>query len=493
LGIIAKQAFSNSVNIVLGTVAGAVNTIIILPRAFDDYAEGWGLIKVLISWALIMSQIFSFGSTNIIIRFFPKFKEDPRSLLGLALLLPLIGMALLGLLFLVTGDWSVRIINENDADLLEGRIGLLFLLSLALTLLITLSGYVTSILKTTAYQFLNETYLKSYYLLIAVLYLFSVVSFESLLSLYIAGYYGALLALWIYSRSQGWRISLNFRSLDVRSIATYGGYSVLEKGSAVIVNSLDIIMIGWLIGLNEVAFYTLAFYIGAVTLIPQKAISIVSVPIASAALENQNTAELKSVYLKTSLVQLILGGLIFISVWVSIDEIMALMPAKFQQGKWVVLCIGLSKLFFLASGISGAIIVYSKFYKVIFRLNILLIFITITTNYFFMSESWLNMGINGAALATALSFLIYNSFKVFYVQGKFQMLPFNKSVAFVILLLGVIGTGLYFWKPLPDQPFLGILMKSTLASILFGGSVLLARISPDINEFIAGFVKRNRP
>ena len=34
------------VSIILGTLFGAVNTILVLPRAFEGFEEGWGLIKV---------------------------------------------------------------------------------------------------------------------------------------------------------------------------------------------------------------------------------------------------------------------------------------------------------------------------------------------------------------------------------------------------------------------------------------------------------------
>ena len=56
LGLVTRQASFNAVHILLGTVAGAVNTVVVLPLAFAEQDGRWGVIIVLTSWALIFAN-----------------------------------------------------------------------------------------------------------------------------------------------------------------------------------------------------------------------------------------------------------------------------------------------------------------------------------------------------------------------------------------------------------------------------------------------------
>jgi hypothetical protein len=45
LGLIASQAYKNTLSISIGIISGAVNTIVVLPNAFENSPENWGLLK----------------------------------------------------------------------------------------------------------------------------------------------------------------------------------------------------------------------------------------------------------------------------------------------------------------------------------------------------------------------------------------------------------------------------------------------------------------
>ena len=106
--------------------------------------------------------------------------------------------------------------------------------------------------------------------------------------------------------------------------------------------------------------------------------------------------KINDLYTKSSINQLIIGGVFLLCIWTNIDDIFSLLPEKFQGGKWVVLYIGLSQLFHMANGLNGAIIVNSRYYRYDLYTNILLVFLTIVTNYLFIKS--LNFGINGVRL-----------------------------------------------------------------------------------------------
>jgi O-antigen/teichoic acid export membrane protein len=240
-------------------------------------------------------------------------------------------------------------------------------------------------------------------------------------------------------------------------------------------------MIGILLDLNNVAFYTLAFYIGAVTQLPQKAISAIANPLASNAINTNNDKALSEIYKQSSFNQFILGGILFVAIWVSINEVMVLLPEKFSGGKWVVFFIGLSRLFQMATGVSGGILVYSKHFRLNFRLNLILIVLTLVTNYFFIHKGYLNMDITGAAIATAITFFIYNLVKIIYVKKYFQISPFSKhyGIGFLLLLLTMT---VYFWEPMRSNMIAAILLKSGLVTIVLLGITIKSGFFPDLTK-----------
>ncbi|NQX91641.1 MAG: oligosaccharide flippase family protein [Flavobacteriales bacterium] len=442
MGIIAKQAFRNSVSIIIGTLAGAANTLVVLPRAFNDEPEKWGLIAVLMGWAMIMTQVFSLGTPNLLIRYLPKL-EDKKALQGFAGVIALIGWGLLAAVLFTVGPELIGLVNAEDAQILEDSWLELFVLTSALLLFTFINGFLSSVLKTTIIQFQQEVVLKSSYLLIAVAYWVELYSFEVFLWLLVGSYILVSLIQLVYGLSQGFRLHFNWMKLPKKPLMSYSMYSLLDKGANLIVQKMDILMIGALIGLEHAAFYTLAFYIGAVTQLPQKSIMAIANPVASRSIAENDPDNLQRVYEQSSRLQLLIGGFIFCGVWVSLPELMTFFPEKFQGAYAVVFFIGISKLVYMATGVSGGIIIYSKHYKKNLILNAGLIAFTFLTNYFFISEQYLNMGITGAALATAITLFIYNLSKVVLIKKYFKMSPYNLKFVGIILTIA-LGVCLVF-------------------------------------------------
>jgi len=476
LGILKQQAYSNTINIVFGFIAGAINTIVVLPRAFENSLDDWGLVKLILSFALILAPIFGFGSNNIILKEYGAHnsKRHNQRILGFSFILGLLGSLLLSLFVLSNG--LNLFINSRDAATLSENSFSLIILSISLTLGQVFSGFIIAKHKTPIIQFVNETFLKVSYLCISLIYLLSPFPFELFLQLYVATYTLSLLIFIFYALKLGFKPSFKIKLLKIKEIITYGFYTVLDKGAGIIVGNLDLIMIAYLLNLRDVAIYGLAFYVAAVILIPQKALLTPSYPLVSTAVKNNHINDLNKLYRQSSLNQLIIGGTLFVLIWSNIDQIFALIPSEFFQGKWVVFYIGISRLFILLGGVSGAIIVFSKYYRVNLVFNLFLIALTIMSNYFLIPS----YGMTGAAMATAITFLIYNLIKIIYIQKVFKINPFNfetlKSIGILIFLL-IIGSYLTIYSA---HPIISILIQSMLLAIfiiaLFYGLKVKAEI-----------------
>jgi O-antigen/teichoic acid export membrane protein len=98
-------------------------------------------------------------------------------------------------------------------------------------------------------------------------------------------------------------------------------------------------------------------------------------------------------------------------------------------------------------------------------------------------------GINGAALASLLAIVVYNSIKLFYVRKKFNMLPYTKESWKVSGLLLTLGALLYF-LPLPFAPIPNIILKSGLLTAVYFGLIYRFRISEDVIGVLSSLLTR---
>ena len=284
------------------------------------------------------------------------------------------------------------------------------------------------------------------------------------------------------------RIKYSFDEIKIKEVLTYGLYVLLGGASAILVSKVDMVMIGKFVGFKEVAYYTIAFFIGNVVRIPARAIAAISMPLIAKAWSNNDINSIKDIYVKSSINQLILGGLIFLGLWINIDDGLSLLPLKFKGGKLIVLFISISQLFNISTGLNGLIISNSKYYKFDLYSNFILLLITFFTNFIFIPinsplANYDIVGINGAAFATALSVFIYNTTKLIYLYWKLKIQPFNIKTLYTILLLISIITLSYF-IPKFENLFVNISFRSFFVLIIFLPFTYWLKLSDDINKII---------
>ena len=203
------------------------------------------------------------------------------------------------------------------------------------------------------------------------------------------------------------------KSPHLKEMIKYAAYIIFGTASATIIGNIDSLMLSAYSGLGSAGIYTIAFFIAAVIEIPKRSISQVVIPIVSQANKDGDIPKLKELYQKTSLNQLIVGGLIFLGIWCNIDNIFKLIPNGeiYALGKWVVFYIGLSKLFDMAAGVNQEIVGTSKYYKIDLLFYIFLAVIAVITNLIFIPK----FGITGAAMASAISIFLFNTIRFFFL------------------------------------------------------------------------------
>ena len=477
MGVIRNQSIKNSISFYIGMSIGAVNTILIYPNVFKNNPEHFGLIQVLVAYAIVISTFTTVGIPTTFMRFFPSIKEKGQ-LFFLSLIVPFIGFILASLSYFLFKDQVFEFINASD--LLKENFFYIILLVFFIGFYDVLSAISRSYLSAATPIFINEVFLKFYSMSTLLFHWFGYIDFTAFLQIYLFGYVLKFTILFILQFRED-RLTFNFslKDLDLKELLKFGFYVLVGGASIMIVTRLDMMMIASLLDLEQVAFYTVAFFIGNAIKIPGKSIVTISTPLVAKAWENQDLNEIQTLYAKSSINQLIIGGILFVCIWLNIDEIFSLLPEKFQGGSWVVFYIGLSQLFNITAGINGIIIVNSKYYKYDLYTNVILVFITIATNYILIPIH----GINGAAIATAISLLLFNLFRLIFIKVKMDMQPFSKDTVFTILVL--LGVYLILNNMnLALLPIFAIVVKSSLALLIYIFLVIKLKLSEDISGFV---------
>ncbi|MEE2931010.1 MAG: oligosaccharide flippase family protein [Bacteroidota bacterium] len=492
MGIVRNQSIKSTFSFYFGMMIGAINTVIVYPNVFKETPEHFGLIQILVSYAVVIATITTFGMPKAFVRFFPAIK-DKGQLYFLSLIVPLIGFVLAVISYYLFKSQIFELLNASQ--LLRDNFFYIILLIFFIGFYDVLTAISRAFFSTAIPIFINEVFLKLYILSILILHWLGYIDFSTFLQVYILGYLLKFLILFIIElKNKYFDFSLSVTNLNIKEIINFGLFVLAGGASIIIVARLDMMMIASLLDLEQVAFYAVAFYIGNAIKIPARAITSISTPLIANAWEKQDLRLIQNLYYKTSINQLILGGVFFLCIWLSIDDIFSLLPLKFQGGKWVVFFIGLSQLFNITTGINGVIIINSSYYRYDFITNLILLLFTFIANYIFIPSDWHILGIsisgiNGAALATALSIFLFNIIRLFVIKIKMDMQPFDTKTIYVVILLILIFLSIKF-IPFTEIPILNIGLRSLAVLILFFPMLFIFNLSEDITRLIND-IKKN--
>ncbi len=486
MGLVRKQSTTNLIYLYIGLFLGAFTVVILYPNVFNENPENLGLLQIIVAYSTVITTFTFLGSPKVLLRYFPLI-ENKDQLLSLVFYLSTFGYIVFFILFFL---FKLNFFDFIGADnLLKSNFNLILLMIVFLTYFEILAVLSRSLLNATLPLFLNEIFRKGFTILLLALLFFDLILFENFIIFYVLQYFlMSIILLKKILKKFTFRFTLNFLNLEFKEILKYGLFVFVGGASAILVSKLDMMMIAKYLSLEQVAYYSIAFYMGNAIGVPARAIGSISAPLLARSLKDNNINEIEILYSKSSLNQIVLGTLLFILVWSNIDDLFYFLPEKFQGGKYVVLYIGLAQLFNISTGVNGLIITNSKYYSFDLYVNIFLLILTFFSNYIFIPDSsplfkYGIYGINGAAFATALSIFIFNSTKMLYVYIKFKIHPFSLNTIYafftaIIIFLIVNKLNLDFGS------ILNVLINSIIVIVLYFMSILNLNISRDLKVLI---------
>jgi O-antigen/teichoic acid export membrane protein len=250
------------------------------------------------------------------------------------------------------------------------------------------------------------------------------------------------------------------------------------------ISSIDKVIVNDKLGLAAAGVFSIATYFGSMIQIPARSIIRITASVISESWKRNDLENIRNIYRQSSLNQLIIGLFLLIGLWVNIDSLLALMPAEYSIAKYVILFMGIGYLIDLATGANGAIIGTSVYYRYDTLFMVLLVVFT------FVSNLWLIpiYGIVGSGIASCLTYLLFNTLRLVFIQIKFNMQPY--SVAFLkVLGVGVVSYAVAISLPTTGMHYIDIVLRGTVVTTIYGVLIVSFNISPEVSILFQKTVK----
>ncbi|GIZ10524.1 lipopolysaccharide biosynthesis protein [Flavobacterium sp. UMI-01] len=484
MGIVLNQSLKNTIITYLGFGVGAINTLYLYPVFLG--ATYYAVANYILSAANVIMPLFAIGMQNTLVKYYTQYntEEERERFLSFTVLFPLVLCVPLGLLGLLYYDDIIYFVSKKNPVVRE-FIWLIPFIGLCMAYFEIFYAWARVHMHSVFGNFIKEVGLRIFSLLALIGVYYKWITVVDFVYVTAGIYFLALIVtMWYAFRIKQPNFQFTIPQ-NVKEILEYTFYIILSGSVANLLLDGDKIMLNQYMLIDNIAYYSVATYIALVISVPSRAMHQIVYPITAKLMHEDKHDELNDLYKKTSINLQVVGGFVMLCIFVNINQMYELVPKEYSGGIVVVFMIGLSKYFDLILGNNNAIIFNSKYYRTVLFLGLLLVFLTIGLNMFFIPR----YGIIGSAFATLLSITLYSLAKLLFVVKRMHLYPFTKQNIWSLLLTFVVFLAFYFWD-FPVYPLVGIVLKSILVTLVYLYLNYKFAISPEINEVINGLVKR---
>ncbi|UOG76745.1 polysaccharide biosynthesis C-terminal domain-containing protein [Hymenobacter tibetensis] len=492
MGIVQRQGLRNTIISYAGLGLGFVNTVLVLPKVLEP--KQIGLTSVLMALATMFAQVSAFGFGNMGVRFFPYFRKPEsghHGFLPFLLGVPLLGFVLITVLYLL-GRPLVLHWYLDDATLL----GRYYTWGLVLTLFVLLinlqDAYLKALYHTAFSSFTQEIVLRLLVTAGALLFAGSYLDFHGYVLWYVGALGGIALLLTVYTASIGelhlQPTSAVLRVRPLREMLGFGAFALLGNVSGVVISSIDSLMVGAKLDLQAVGIYSTAFFISTALVLPFRALYKIAFPLLAEYWKNNDLPRMADFYQRTTRLNTVLGCYLALGIALNLDFIFGQMKPAYAAGTTAVFILLAGRLFDGITGLNGLIVVTSPRYRYDLIFNVSLALATVLMNLLLIPR----MGLTGAAVAAAVSLVVINIARTWFVWHNFGLQPFDKRVPLILLLAATAGVVAWL-VPFMHSLLVTMLLRSVVLTVLYGGLLLATNAEPQVREILQTALRRVRP
>lgn len=491
LGTIAKQSIQGTIVTYIGVAISIVTTFVVMTRFLT--AEEIGLSRVLIDAGTLFIGLAQLGTSSSIIRFYPYFKTDDHHDHGFffwTLLIPLIGFCLVTAVYIFFRADIINMFSEKSS---------LFVNYFHYVLPLAFFMLYQTVFETNANvrmrivfpRAVREVILRILLLIIYLLYAFNIFTLDGFVVSLCGIYAIAALLNIIYlftTNNVSFLPDLHFLRSNpdlVTRYLLYTGFLILSALASAVAPLVSSFLVSAKMGLDYNGIFTIALNIAVIVCIPSRALNAIVSPELSASYKDGNTRQLTHLLKQASSNLFLFGCIIMLGIWINIDLIFHILPngETYAVAKQTVLLLTISQLLLSTFAIALYAINFSRFYFFSLICSALLTISSVCLNNRLIPI----YGINGAAAANCLSYIIFFGCVLLVVRIFLNTTPLSyshlKTFLITALLFVVNETIVRLW---PDMNiWLSASIRTMLLVSIFVIVALQWNISKDVNQYIS--------
>ena len=482
---IIRHGVSSIVFLFIGTILGFINGFLLFPRIIG--AEIYGFTHLLMYIAAIIFVVGNLGLSRITLKFFPRYKQKGKTdiFLGLLIIILILGIVIsLAGAYIFKGTIIENFTDESTLELTEKfyfLIPFFIIIHACVTFLIAITQ---GILRPRIGVLFNEVISRILTSILIFLFFLDYISTDTFIVLFLVKHALVFIGILIFLIYES-RLKIVFDKSEIstmvdKELVDYGLTNALSTMGSQLFSKVDTICIGYLISSGAVGIYLPFFFISKIIAMPHEGLSRIISPMMSYNWEEKNMTKLKQLYQDSALNVSVVSCLIFIGIILNQELIFYILPEEYGGQFYTLLFLCIAQLIHILNGYSGILINYSPRYRMDLFFKMLMVGLVIVTNLMLIPI----YGIQGAAIATAISLTTWNLVVLIFNYVNFGIQPF--TINFISLFGVAIASSLIAFNipTISENIIVNSIFLSIIVTTTYTIGILYLKVSKDISEII---------
>jgi O-antigen/teichoic acid export membrane protein len=502
MGVVVRQSIKGSIMNYLGVIVGFFTTFFIVTKYLTT--EEVGLTRVLVDASILLSGLAQLGTSTSAMRYYPYFKDEKErdhGFFGWSVIIPFVGFIIFSILFFVFKQPIENYFSQNS-ELFVDYIYFVIPMSFFMTYLLVFETNSNLLMRIVIPKFIREVGIRIMTLVVYLLYAFDIINLDGMvISLCITYGIATLLnIIYLFSlKKVSFKIEPAYVSKWLRKdFIFYTLFLIATSLAGNLIPVLNTFFVSGKLGLAVAGINTIAVYIASIVEIPYRSLAAISRPHISQGIKDNNMLEVNNMTKNVSLHQFMASMFIFFLIWINIDLVYALIPNGnvYDEAKFVVLIFSAVKIINTSLNVGATVLSYSKYYY-----YSLLFTVILTATAIYMNIKLIPVwGMEGAALASLISYIVYYTFLLTFVNWKIKVSPLSmKELYTVIIILSLFAIDwllqTYMSKHLISMfgveligKILDSVVRTSVLSVLGIVIIYKSKISKQVNDIIDKFL-----
>ncbi len=437
MGVVVRQSIKGAIMNYIGVLVGFITTFFIVTKYFTT--EEVGLTRVLVDASILLSGLAQLGISTSAMRYYPYFKDEKEKdhgFFGWSVLIPFVGFIIFSVLFFVFKQQIENYFSQNSALFVDY---IYFVIPMAFFMMYLLVFETDSnlLMRIVVPKFIREVGIRIMTLVVYLLYAFDVISLDGMV-VALCLTYGIATVLNVFYlftlKKVSFKIQPSFVSRWLRKdFIFYTLFLIATSLASNLVPVLNTFFVSGKLGLAVAGINTIAVYIASMVEIPYRSLAAISRPHISQGMKDDNMMEVNSLTKNVSLHQFMASAFVFFIIWINIDLIYNIIPNGnvYDEAKFVVFILALVKIINTSLNVGATVLSYSKYYYFSLLFTVILTVTAIVMNIKLIPL----FGMEGAALASLISYLIYYTFLLTFVNWKIKVSPFSVKEFYTLVII----------------------------------------------------------